>query len=87
MSPVISIDQKTSSRNPRSTVATVTEIYDYLRLLFARVGVAHDPSGQPIKTMSYEEILKGVLALPENHRFLILASIVEAKKGATCPYC
>ena len=81
LSPVISIDQKSSSRNPRSTVATVTEIYDYLRLLYARVGIAHDPAGQPIKTMSHEEIVKGVLALPHGHRYLILASIVEAKKG------
>lgn len=81
LSPVISIDQKTASRNPRSTVATVTEIYDYLRLLYARIGLAHDPSGMPIKTMSYEEIVKGVLALPQDQRYLILASIVEAKKG------
>ena len=81
LSPVISIDQKSSSRNPRSTVATVTEIYDYLRLLYARVGIAHDPEGKPIQTMSYEEIVKGVLALPKEHRYLILATIVEAKKG------
>ena len=81
LSPVISIDQKSSSRNPRSTVATVTEIYDYLRLLYARVGIAHDPEGKPIQTMSYEEIVKGVLALPKDHRYLILATIVEAKKG------
>ena len=81
LSPVISIDQKSTSRNPRSTVATVTEIYDYLRLLYARAGTAHDPAGQPIKTMSFEEITKGVLALPAGHRYLILASVVEAKKG------
>lgn len=81
LSPVISIDQKTASRNPRSTVATVTEIYDYLRLLWARVGVCHDPGGQPIKTMSREEIVKGVLALPQDRRYLILATVVEAKKG------
>ncbi|MCY3804379.1 MAG: excinuclease ABC subunit UvrA [Candidatus Saccharibacteria bacterium] len=81
LSPVISIDQKTASRNPRSTVATVTEIYDYLRLLYARIGVAHDPSGQIIQTMSYEDIVKGVLNLPKDHRYLILASIVDAKKG------
>ena len=81
LSPVISIDQKSTSRNPRSTVATVTEIYDYLRLLYARVGIAHDPGGLPIKTMSFEEITKGVLELPKGHRYLILASVVEAKKG------
>ena len=81
LSPVISIDQKSSSRNPRSTVATVTEIYDYLRLLYARIGIAHDPGGQSIKTMSREEIVKGVLDLPKDHRYLILASVVEAKKG------
>ena len=81
LSPVISIDQKSTSRNPRSTVATVTEIYDYLRLLYARVGIAHDPAGLPIKTMSFEEITKGVLELPKGHRYLILASVVEAKKG------
>ena len=81
LSPVISIDQKSTSRNPRSTVATVTEIYDYLRLLYARAGTAHDPAGRPIKTMSFEEITKGVLALPKGHRYLILASVVEAKKG------
>ena len=81
LSPVISIDQKTASRNPRSTVATVTEIYDYLRLLYARAGSAHDPGGQPIRRMSRAEIVKGVLGLPKNHRYLILASVVEAKKG------
>ena len=82
LSPVISIDQKTTSRNPRSTVATVTEIYDYLRLLYARVGTAHDPDGQPIKTMSHEDIVKGILSLPKDKRYLILAVIVEAKKGS-----
>ena len=81
LSPVISIDQKTASRNPRSTVATVTELYDYLRLLYARVGIAHDPGGQPIKTMSQAAIVRGALGLPKNHRYLILASVVEAKKG------
>ena len=81
LSPVISIDQKSSSRNPRSTVATVTEIYDYLRLLFARIGVSHDPDGLPIVTMSQEEIIEGVLALPPGHRYLILAEIVLQKKG------
>ena len=81
LSPVIAIDQQSSSRNPRSTVATVTEIYDYLRLLFARVGVAHDPDGQLVQVMSHEEIVKGILALPAQKRYLILAPVVLAKKG------
>ena len=82
LSPVISIDQKSTSRNnPRSTVATVTEIYDYLRLLFARVGIAHGPDGQPIKSLSTDEIVEAVLELPADHRLLILAPVVIDKKG------
>ena len=82
LSPVISIDQKSTSRNnPRSTVATVTEIYDYLRLLFARLGVAHDPAGQPIVPLSSTEIIRGVKDLPDGHRLLILAPIVVGQKG------
>lgn len=82
LSPVISIDQKSTSRNnPRSTVATVTEIYDYLRLLFARVGIPHGPDGQPIKSLSIDEIIKAVLSLPQGHRLLILAPVVIDKKG------
>src|SRR5688572_20738090 len=66
LSPAISIDQKSTSRNPRSTVATVTEIYDYLRLLYARVGIPHDPkTGQPLVKQSIEEMIDRVLALPE----------------------
>ncbi len=81
LSPAISIDQKSTSRNPRSTVATVTEIYDYLRLLFARVGIAHGPDGQPIQEMSVQEVADGVTALPGEHRILILAPVVVDKKG------
>src|ERR1041384_1491295 len=65
LSPAISIDQKSTSRNPRSTVATVTEIYDYLRLLFARVGVPHCPNGHAIERQSVQQIVDQVLAMPE----------------------
>lgn len=81
LSPAISIDQKSTSRNPRSTVATVTEIYDYLRLLYARVGVAHGPDGKPIQTMSPQDIADGVARLPKDHRMMILAPVVIDKKG------
>ena len=81
LSPAISIDQKSTSRNPRSTVATVTEIYDYLRLLYARVGIAHGPDGEPITQMTSQEIVDGVMNLPKNARLIILAPIVVAKKG------
>ncbi len=81
LSPAISIDQKSTSRNPRSTVATVTEIYDYLRLLYARVGIAHGPDGKPITQMTLQEIVDGVMNLPQKARLMILAPIVVAKKG------
>lgn len=81
LSPAISIDQKSTSRNPRSTVATVTEIYDYLRLLYARVGVPHGPDGEPIQTMSAQDISDGVRNLPKGHRMMILAPVVVDKKG------
>ncbi len=81
LSPAISIDQKSTSRNPRSTVATVTEIYDYLRLLYARVGVAHGPDGKPIQSRSIEDISDGVANLPNGHRLLLLAPVVIDKKG------
>lgn len=81
LSPAISIDQKSTSRNPRSTVATVTEIYDYLRLLFARVGVPHGPDGEPIHTMTPQDISDGVMNLKEGNRFVILAPVVIDKKG------
>jgi excinuclease ABC subunit A len=82
LSPAISIDQKTTSRNPRSTVATVTEIYDHLRLLFARVGEPHCPiCGRPIAGQSVEQIADQVLTLPEGTRFLVLAPLVRDRKG------
>ena len=82
LSPAISIDQKTTSKNPRSTVGTVTEIYDYLRLLFARIGVPHCPvCGKEIKQQSIDQIVDKILALPEGTRFQILAPIAKGKKG------
>jgi excinuclease ABC subunit A len=81
LSPAISIDQKSTSRNPRSTVATVTEIYDYLRLLYARIGVAHGPDGKPIQTMTPQDISDGVQNLPKDHKLMILAPVVIEKKG------
>ena len=82
LSPAISIDQKTTSRNPRSTVGTVTEIYDYLRLLWARVGVPHCPEcGKEIRRQSIDQIVDKVLAMPENTRFQVLSPIVRGKKG------
>lgn len=81
LSPAISIDQKSTSRNPRSTVATVTEIYDYLRLFYARVGIPHGPDGQPIAEMTIEEIADGVRSLPDGHRLILLAPVIIDKKG------
>ncbi len=82
LSPAISIDQKTTSRNPRSTVGTVTEIYDYLRLLWARVGHPHcHVCGRPITGQSAEQIIDQVMELPEGTRFMVLAPIVRGRKG------
>jgi excinuclease ABC subunit A len=82
LSPAISIDQKTTSRNPRSTVGTVTEIYDYLRLLYARVGRPHCPvCGRPIAGQSIESIVDQILALPEGTRFTVNAPVVRDRKG------
>jgi excinuclease ABC subunit A len=82
LSPAISIDQKTTSRNPRSTVATVTEIYDYLRLLYARIGEPHcHECGRPIAGQSAEQIVDRVLQLPERTRFQVLAPLVRDRKG------
>lgn len=82
LSPAISIDQKSTSRNPRSTVATVTEIYDYLRLLFARIGVPHCPiDGQPVTRRTPQAIIDEIMKLDEGRRLLILAPIVKDKKG------
>jgi excinuclease ABC subunit A len=82
LSPAISIDQKTTSRNPRSTVGTVTEIYDYLRLLWARVGHPHcHVCGEPIAGQSVEQIVDHVMTLPEGTRFMVLAPVVRGRKG------
>ncbi|MBP5231742.1 MAG: excinuclease ABC subunit UvrA, partial [Clostridia bacterium] len=82
LSPAISIDQKTTSKNPRSTVGTVTEIYDYLRLLYARVGVPHCPiCGEVIKQQSVDEIVDAISEMPEGTRFMVLSPVVSGKKG------
>ena len=82
LSPAISIDQKTTSKNPRSTVGTVTEIYDYLRLLYARMGVPHCPvCGKEIKQQSVDQIVDKVLELPVGTKFQVLAPIAKGKKG------
>ena len=82
LSPAISIDQKTTSKNPRSTVGTVTEIYDYLRLLWARVGTPHCPKcGKEIKQQTVDQIIDQVMALPEATRIQILAPVIRARKG------
>ncbi len=82
LSPAISIDQKTTSRNPRSTVGTVTEIHDYLRLMYARIGVPHCPKcGKPIQQQTVDQIVDQILALPERTRLMILAPVVRGRKG------
>jgi excinuclease ABC subunit A len=80
LSPAISIDQKGASRNPRSTVGTVTEIYDHLRLLFARIGVPHCPDGHRIERQSVQQIVDQVLALPEGTRLLVLGPLIKDRK-------
>ena len=82
LSPAISIDQKTTSKNPRSTVGTVTEIYDYLRLLWARVGTPHCPKcGKVIRQQTIDQIIDQVLALPEGTRIQVMAPVIRGKKG------
>jgi excinuclease ABC subunit A len=82
LSPAISIEQKTTSRNPRSTVATVTEIYDYMRLLWARVGVPYSPAtGEPISAQTVSQMVDRVMALPEGTRLYLLAPVVRGRKG------
>ena len=82
LSPAISIEQKTTSRNPRSTVATVTEIYDYMRLLWARVGVPYSPAtGLPISAQTVSQMVDRVMALPDGTRFYLLAPVVRGRKG------
>ncbi|MGI6167186.1 MAG: excinuclease ABC subunit UvrA [Eubacteriales bacterium] len=83
LSPSISIDQKTTSHNPRSTVGTVTEIYDYLRLLFARIGIPHCPvCGKEIRRQSVDQIVDQIMKLPEGRRFMVLAPVVRDRKGS-----
>ena len=82
LSPAISIEQKTTSKNPRSTVGTVTEIYDYMRLLWARVGVPYSPAtGLPIESQMVSQMVDRVLALPEGTRLYLLAPVVRGRKG------
>ena len=82
LSPAISIDQKTTSKNPRSTVGTVTEIYDYLRLLYARIGIPHCPAcGREIKQQTVDQIVDSIMGLPEGTKFQILSPVVRGKKG------
>ena len=82
LSPAISIDQKSASRNPRSTVGTITEVYDYLRLLYARIGHPHCPNcGRPVARQTPQQIVDRVLELPEGTRFQVLAPVVRGRKG------
>ena len=82
LSPAISIDQKTTSRNPRSTVGTVTEVYDYFRLLFARIGIPHCPQcGTEIRRQTVDEICDQVMAMPEGSKILVNAPVVRGRKG------
>ena len=83
LSPAISIDQKSASRNPRSTVGTITEVYDYLRLLYARIGIPHDPeTGERLVRQTPQQIVDRILALDEGIRFRVLAPVVRGRKGA-----
>lgn len=82
LSPAVSIDQKSTSRNPRSTVGTITEVYDYLRLLFARIGKPHCPEcGRPIARQSPQAVVDKVLGLEEGSRFQVLSPLVRERKG------
>ncbi|MDT4946642.1 MAG: excinuclease subunit, partial [Pseudonocardiales bacterium] len=82
LSPAVSIDQKSTSKNPRSTVGTITEVYDYLRLLYARIGKPHCPiCGEPITKQTPQQIVDRVMELPEGTRFQVLAPVVRGRKG------
>ena len=82
LSPAVSIDQKSTSRNPRSTVGTITEVYDYLRLLYARAGRPHCPiCGEPISRQSPQQIVDRLMAMQEGTRFQVLAPVVRGRKG------
>ncbi|MDD2476453.1 MAG: excinuclease ABC subunit UvrA, partial [Dysgonamonadaceae bacterium] len=83
LSPSIAIDQKSASNNPRSTVGTITEIYDYLRLLYSRIGVPHCPNcNNPIEKQSIDQIVEKVFALGENKRAMIFAPVIRGQKGS-----
>ena len=89
LSPAISIDQKSTNRNPRSTVGTVTEIYDYFRLLYARIGIPHCPKcGKEIKKQSIDQMVDFIMELPEKTRIQLLAPVVRGRKGThqKCSY-
>ena len=82
LSPAISIDQKSTNRNPRSTVGTVTEIYDYFRLLYARIGIPHCPRcGKEIKKQSVDQMVDQIMTLPERSKIQLLAPVVKSRKG------
>lgn len=82
LSPAISIEQKSTSHNPRSTVGTITEIYDYLRLLFARVGTPHCPVHHaPLEAQTVSQMVDSVLAMPDEHRYMLLAPVIRERKG------
>ncbi|MBQ1471487.1 MAG: excinuclease ABC subunit UvrA, partial [Eubacterium sp.] len=82
LSPAISIDQKTTSKNPRSTVGTVTEIHDYLRLLYARIGIPHCPvCGREITSQSVDQVTEAVMDYPEGTRVVVMAPVIRARKG------
>jgi excinuclease ABC subunit A len=88
LSPAISIEQKSTSHNPRSTVGTITEIYDYLRLLFARVGTPHCPEhGEPLQAQTVSQMVDQVLALPEGSKLMLLAPVVRERKGEHLQRC
>src|SRR5947209_14049429 len=88
LSPSISIQQKTAGRNPRSTVGTITEIHDYLRVLYARIGQGHCPEcGRAITAQSREQIIARILALPPSTRFLVMAPVVRGQKGEFKDFC
>ena len=87
LSPAISIDQKTTSKNPRSTVGTITEIYDYLRLLYARVGIPHCPKcGKEISQQSVDQIVDQIMAIGDRTKIQILAPIIRGRKGTMKKY-
>ena len=86
LSPAISIDQKSTNRNPRSTVGTVTEIYDYMRLLYARIGIPHCPKcGREIRKQTIDQMVDQIMTMPERTRIQLLAPVVRGRKGAGPP--